>query len=90
MKKNHKKLLVMLLCTAIFLLLCSAGMADSAAHTHGVNQGNSGEHAGWTGISSLSEITGTGNYYLTGNINLTDYWRTPGGTINLCLNGKFI
>ncbi len=90
MKKNHKKLLVMLLCTAIFLLLCSAGMADSAAHTHGVNQGNSGEHAGWTGISSLSEITGTGNYYLTGNINLTDYWETPGGTINLCLNGYHI
>ena len=39
----------------------------------------------WKGISSLSDITGPGNYYLTANI--TSPGDFPGYDVNLCLNG---
>ena len=43
----------------------------------------------WTGVSSLSEITGTGSYYLTDDI-LMDRDLNITGTVDLCLNGHQI
>ena len=54
----------------------------------------------WTGVSDLSEITGSGYYYLTDNITLDKYvssdssytcygWVAPDGVV-LCLNGHSI
>ena len=41
----------------------------------------------WTPISKLSEISGTGNYYLTSNVTLTeDGWKCT-YDVTLCLNG---
>lgn len=43
----------------------------------------------WTGISSLSEITAAGNYYLKNDIEISSAW-TPVDGVNLCLNQKSI
>ena len=46
----------------------------------------------WKGVSSLSEITKAGNYYLKANVELTDSWKLPikYNTVVLCLNGHTI
>lgn len=45
----------------------------------------------WIGVSSLSEITGAGNYYLTQDVETTG-WTVPTVSegVNLCLNGHSI
>ena len=43
----------------------------------------------WTGVSSLGEITGSGSYYLTGDILMNSNLNIT-GTVNLCLNGHQI
>ena len=47
------------------------------------------EHANvaWKGVSSLSEITTGGYYYLTKNIEQTQTWNPPDDKVVLCLNG---
>ena len=44
----------------------------------------------WTDTTKLPDTAG--NWYLTGNVELTDYsgWKVPNGVTNLCLNGKRI
>ena len=43
----------------------------------------------WTAVSSLSEITKAGHYYLTQDIETTDIW-VPANGVVLCLNGHSI
>lgn len=43
----------------------------------------------WRGVSSLDEITTSGNYYLTQNIDLNKTW-SPVEGVKLCLNGHNI
>ena len=43
----------------------------------------------WTAVSSLSEITRAGYYYLTQDIETTDIW-VPANGVVLCLNGHSI
>ena len=43
----------------------------------------------WTAVSSLSEITKAGYYYLTQDIETTDIW-VPANGVVLCLNGHSI
>lgn len=47
------------------------------------------EHANvaWKGVSSLSEITTGGYYYLTKDIDRTQTWNLPNAKVVLCLNG---
>ena len=64
-------------------------------HTHcvcGESNCNKEEHnkgQTWTGVSTLSEITKEGYYYLTDNVELTAKWEPATGVV-LCLNGKTI
>ncbi len=44
----------------------------------------------WIGVSSLSEITGAGNYYLTQDVEITGGWGVDNIAVNLCLNGHSI
>ena len=50
------------------------------------------EHANvaWKGVSLLSEITTSGYYYLTCDINLNETWQLQSGNVVLCLNGHNI
>lgn len=43
----------------------------------------------WQGVSALSEITESGNYYLKSDVTLSEYWQKVEKDINvvLCLNG---
>ena len=43
----------------------------------------------WKGVSSLTDITEEGNYYLTKDVTLTSTW-TPADGVKLCLNGHTI
>ena len=43
----------------------------------------------WKGVSSLTDITEEGNYYLTKDVTLTSTW-TPADGVKLCLNGRTI
>lgn len=47
------------------------------------------EELTWKAISSLDQITGDGNYYLTGNVTLNESW-TCSYKVSLCLNGHTI
>ena len=49
-------------------------------------------HAGltWTGISSLSDINGSGNYYLVNSVELDTVWVCRYADVTLCLNGYTI
>lgn len=63
-------------------------------HTHpvcGKTCNHGGAHADevWRGVSSLDEITTSGNYYLTQNIELNKTW-SPVAGVKLCLNGHNI
>ena len=67
------------------------------SHTHcvcGTNKLVAGNHAThgkntWTCVSSLSEITEDGYYYLTQSVNLDTTWECK-YNVNLCLNGNNI
>ena len=48
--------------------------------------GNEHTNIEWKPVSSLDEITGAGNYYLTQNVTISSTWRPADGTV-LCLNG---
>ena len=72
------------------LLLCTN---STTLHTHpvcGTNCTHTGDDAHstltWQGISALSEIKKSGNYYLKNDITLSEVWKVP-YDINLCLNG---
>ena len=74
----------------------SGGLKLTAGHIHcicGDTACADTAHSGdveWTGISSLSEITEAGNYYLKNDVTLSDYWDCNFDGVNLCLNGKTI
>jgi len=56
-------------------------------HTHA--GGTAGAGIDWDGVDALPSVSG--NYYLLGDISLTDSWNIPTGEeINLCLNGYSI
>ena len=66
--------------------VCGTGTLTASGHTHYTQE--------WTGVSSLSEITTGGYYYLTNNVTITssstpNYWQPPTGVV-LCLNGYSI
>ena len=44
----------------------------------------------WTGISSLSDIKGSGNYYLKQSVELDTVWVCKYADVTLCLNGYTI
>ena len=44
----------------------------------------------WTGISSLSDINGSGNYYLKQSVELDTVWVCRYADVTLCLNGYTI
>ena len=48
--------------------------------------GNEHTNIEWKPVSSLDEITGAGNYYLTQNVTINSTWKPANGTV-LCLNG---
>ena len=65
-----------------------------APHTHKVCVGTdcadcSHDDVTWTGVSSLSNDMGKGNYYLTTNVKLSTTWTPADGTV-LDLNGHSI
>ncbi len=68
---------------------------ETAAHSHAVcgkkdcEDESHGGNIEWTGISSLSEITKSGSYYLTGSVTLDATWKC-GYDVKLCLNGSDI
>lgn len=59
--------------------VCGATCGDS---THHRNQT-------WIGVSNLTDIKSSGNYYLTDNVTLDETWNCN-ISVNLCLNGKTI
>ena len=69
--------------------------AGAKPHKHcvcGESNCNKEEHnkgQTWTGVSTLSEITKEGYYYLTDNVELSGSWKPADGVV-LCLNGKTI
>lgn len=60
-------------------------------HVCGETCGDSGKHSNqtWIGVSRLSDIKSSGNYYLTDNVTLDETWNCN-ISVNLCLNGKTI
>lgn len=73
--KKIGKLLGVLAALAL-CLMGSAALAEEHSHTN------------WTGINTLP--TEAGNYYLTGNVLISEKWIVPDGTVILCLNGHTI
>ena len=59
--------------------VCGATCGDS---THHGNQT-------WIGVSNLTDIKSSGNYYLKDNVTLDETWNCN-ISVNLCLNGKTI
>ena len=68
---------------------------ESTVHSHAVcgkkdcEDASHGGNIEWTGISSLSEITVPGNYYLKASVTLDSTWECD-YNVNLCLNGNDI
>ena len=66
-------------------------------HIHcicGTNKLEAGDHTAhseieWKGITDLSEIQESGNYYLTQDVNISSTWECK-NDVKLCLNGKKI
>ena len=53
------------------------------------HEGTHGNEIDWQEASALPNDMEAGNYYLTGNVILTDTW-TPAANVTLCLNGHSI
>lgn len=93
MKKKMFAILVSLAMTVC--MLPTAVFADEAAHqNHCVCGGALEGHAHntnvtWIGVSSLDEITKSGNYYLKNNVEYNGTYKPADGVV-LCLNGKNI
>lgn len=69
-------------------------LSATVPHRHpvcGESCGDSGKHSNqtWIGVSKLSDIKSSGNYYLTDNVTLDETWRCI-NNVALCLNGKTI
>lgn len=69
-------------------------LSATEPHRHpvcGETCGDSGKHSNqtWIGVSRLSDIKSSGNYYLTDNVTLDETWNCN-ISVNLCLNGKTI
>ena len=67
-------------------------LVNGTLHQHpicGKTCDHDSEHANvaWKGVSSLSEITTGGYYYLTQDIEQTQTWNPPDDKVVLCLNG---
>lgn len=70
-------------------------LVNGTLHQHpicGKNCDHGGAHTdeAWKGVSSLSEITTGGYYYLTQDIEQTQTWSLPNAEVVLCLNGHKI
>ena len=70
-------------------------LVNGTLHQHpicGKTCSHDGEHTdeAWKGVSSLSEITTGGYYYLTKDIDRTQTWNLPNDKVVLCLNGHNI
>ena len=63
---------------------CVCGTSDLEAGDHTTH-----ENVTWKGVSSLSDITEDGNYYLTQSVNPDTTWECN-YNVNLCLNGNNI
>ncbi len=70
-------------------------LVNGMLHQHPIC-GNTCDHdsehvnVAWKGVSSLSEITTGGYYYLTKDIDRTQTWNLPNAKVVLCLNGHNI
>ena len=70
-------------------------LVNGMLHQHPIC-GNTCDHdsehvnVAWKGVSSLSEITIGGYYYLTKDIDRTQTWNLPNAKVVLCLNGHNI
>lgn len=69
-------------------------LSATVPHRHpvcGESCGDSGKHSNqtWIGVSRLSDIKSSGNYYLTDNVTLDETWNCN-DYVALCLNGKTI
>lgn len=67
-------------------------LVNGTLHQHPIcgktcDHGDEHTDEAWKGVSSLSEITTGGNYYLTKNIEQTQTWNPPDDKVVLCLNG---
>ena len=91
-----KRFLSLLLCLVLVLGLLPTVAFAEEDHTHCVCGDTActdtahGEAIKWTGISSLSEITKAGNYYLKNDVTLSTFWECKIDGVNLCLNGKTV
>ena len=70
-------------------------LKNGVPHIHPVcgatcTDGEDHEILEWKGISSLSDITKDGNYYLINDIPLSSTWTITDKKVNLCLNGHSI
>lgn len=70
-------------------------LVNGTLHQHpicGKNCDHGGAHTdeAWKGVSSLSEITTGGYYYLMCDIEQTQAWSLPSAKVVLCLNGHNI
>lgn len=80
MKTNARKYISLLLtlCMVVSILPATALAADGNC---------TGDHNGWTPLTSLGGTLNDGSYYLTGNLNANSTQINVTGTVNLCLNG---
>lgn len=67
-------------------------LVNGTLHQHPIcgkncDHGDAHTDEAWKGVSSLSEITTGGYYYLTQNIEQTQTWNLPNAKVVLCLNG---
>ena len=70
-------------------------LVNGTLHQHPIcgktcDHGDEHTDEAWKGVSSLSEITTGGNYYLTQDIEQTQTWNLPNDKVVLCLNGHNI
>lgn len=74
---------ILLIASLLFTFLPTGGaaQAESTATTH--------SHDGWTALSAAGGTLSAGNYYLTGDVDATDFI-TINGNVALCLNGKVL
>ncbi len=91
-----KKLFAVLVCATMAVgILSSTAFADETEHQNhcvcgGTLSGHThDENITWTGVSSLDEITGKGNYYLKNDVEYDGTFQPDDGVV-LCLNGRNI
>lgn len=82
---------ILSLVLAFVMMLSMLPMTTFPAHA-AAESPCSGDHTGWTAISGKTDITKAGKYYLSGNVNVSNYKQTItincSGEVTLCLNGK--